>query len=147
MEKLHKSNQALTKALQQPLTAFKNPGRRPQSSPLPPAQVSLIFTSGKTITVDLDNTIVLGRHAQTTNGQTWVDLSGNGKQDNGVSRTHASLEVIDGNVFVKDTHSLNGTFLNDAELYPLRNYVIQDGDTLTLGKVKLQVKLVLPEKR
>ena len=62
--------------------------------------------------------------------------------NNGISRNHTLLRMVDDTVAVMDYQSLNGTYLNDAELYPMRSYVLQDGDTLTLGKVKILIKFV-----
>lgn len=53
------------------------------------------------------------------------------------------MTLTDGILHIKDYKSTNGTFLNKTELYPMRNYVVQDGDILMLGKVKIRVKFMV----
>jgi pSer/pThr/pTyr-binding forkhead associated (FHA) protein len=129
-----------TRALNLPLTKFAKPTRQSQSGSDSQTQVVLEFSNGRLIHVDLYTTAVLGRHMDDTGDMTKIDLSQTGDLDNGISRSHALLHMIDGVVFVTDDNSLNGTYLNGAELYPMRNYMLNDGDTLKLGNVELRVQ-------
>lgn len=57
--------------------------------------------------------------------------------DHSVSRIHARLVEEDGNVYVEDLHSTNGTYLNDFPLTPHERVKLKRGDLLQLGKVEL----------
>lgn len=55
------------------------------------------------------------------------------RQDN-VSRKHADLiKREDGSLYIKDTHSGNGTYLNQNRLVAGEEYPLYDGDELTFG--------------
>ncbi|MDO9556909.1 MAG: FHA domain-containing protein [Coriobacteriia bacterium] len=51
-----------------------------------------------------------------------------------VSRHHASIDVIGGDVSVKDAGSLNGTYVNDILLDAAH---LQNGDALQIGRFKM----------
>lgn len=131
-----------TRALNLPLTKFKKPTRQSHTGSGSPAQLGIEFSNGRVITVDLHQPIVLGRHMTDEGESTKVDLSQTGDLDNGVSRSHAILQMIDDTIYITDDKSLNGTYLNGAELYPMRNYMLNDGDNLKLGNVKLRVRFL-----
>ena len=59
--------------------------------------------------------------------------------DPSVSRRHLRIGRGAGGLFVEDVHSLNGTFVDDKLLSPFEPCELQDGDTLTLGRVTLTV--------
>jgi len=56
-----------------------------------------------------------------------------------VSFTHARIFVRDSLWFVEDLKSANGTWRNGARLLPGRPQPIAEGDTLSFGKVKVQL--------
>ncbi len=58
--------------------------------------------------------------------------------DPGISRKHASFEEKDGKLIVRDLDSLNGIFVNDNLT---REYILQDGDRVTVGSHHLHVVL------
>ena len=58
--------------------------------------------------------------------------------DAGVSRKHATLEEHDGRISIRDLESLNGIFVND---HLTKEFVLQDGDRITIGSHVLQVVL------
>lgn len=137
----------LTRALNLPLAKFKKPTRQSKNTSESntsesPVQLGIEFSNGRFETVKLDGAIVLGRKQSDTDVETILDLSQTGQLDNGVSRSHAILHSINGIIYVTDNKSLNGTYLNGAELYPMRNYVVNDGDTLKLGSVELRLKFI-----
>lgn len=47
-----------------------------------------------------------------------------------VSRMHAVFTKIDGKLYLKDTSSLNGTYVNDMQLKPQSNHLVHIGDTI-----------------
>jgi pSer/pThr/pTyr-binding forkhead associated (FHA) protein len=59
----------------------------------------------------------------------------------GVSRRHAALHVVAGNVYIEDLHSRNQTIRNGAQLLPGQRYLLADGDRLSLGMIELLVVL------
>ncbi len=142
MEKSSLNKPVLTRALNLPLKRFKKPSRQTQNGSESPPQLGIELKNGRVITIDLDQPAILGRHMEDAGGTTKIDLTQTGDLDNGVSRSHAILHMIEGVIYVTDDNSLNGTYLNDAELYPMRNYVLNDGDTLKLGKVELRVRFI-----
>jgi hypothetical protein len=70
-----------------------------------------------------------------------VDLSSEEGMDKGVSRRHARISRREGQVFLEDLNSLNGTFLNATRLVPELPYPLKDGDQVQLGKLVLTINL------
>lgn len=67
-----------------------------------------------------------------------VDLSPYKALEHGVSRLHATLQ-INQQVTVTDLGSSNGTQVNRKKIQPQKTYPLKHGDTLTLGKMRIQV--------
>ncbi|GJD21695.1 FHA domain-containing protein [Rivularia sp. IAM M-261] len=66
-----------------------------------------------------------------------------------VSRQHAEIHRSEDSYYIVDNGSVNGTYLNDELLEPLRRYLLKLGDTISLGKENkvtfiLQHKLQAP---
>jgi len=57
--------------------------------------------------------------------------------DPSISRRHVRIGRGAGGLFVEDVHSLNGSFVDDRLLVPFEPCPLQEGDTLTLGRVRL----------
>jgi hypothetical protein len=55
-----------------------------------------------------------------------------------ISRYHCEVEVLEDAMYVRDTDSSNGTFINDQPVEGSAR--LQRGDTLRLGDVKMEVK-------
>lgn len=70
-----------------------------------------------------------------------VDLSGDSDASHGVSRRHARILKQSGTVVVEDMGSINGTFVNGKRLDPYLPEIINDGDVLQLGQLKIEVKI------
>lgn len=68
-----------------------------------------------------------------------VDLSPFDAFTLGVSRLHAALRIINGEVVVTDLGSSNGTRVNGQKIVPHVDYPINHGDIVALGKLKIQV--------
>ena len=130
-----------TQTIPRPVNAF----RSPYDSTVPAKQKRLsavrVHVDGKTsVDIPARPYIMLGR--QTNNEDTVdVDLGEVGEQQ-GVSRNHAVIQVINNVVTVRDYNSRNGTLLNGEKLYPMRDYPLQSGDELTLGCVTVKVQFV-----
>ena len=59
--------------------------------------------------------------------------------DPSISRRHVRIGRGAGGLFVEDVHSLNRTFVDDRLLEPFEPCPLQEGDTLSLGRVRLTV--------
>lgn len=57
--------------------------------------------------------------------------------DKSVSRQHAQLEIIEGNVTIQDLGSANGVFVNGKQI---EKETINEGDTVQIGKYSLELK-------
>ncbi len=71
-----------------------------------------------------------------------VDLSPFDAFTLGVSRLHAVLRIINGEVVVADLGSSNGTRVNGQKIVPHVDYPINHGDVIALGKLKIQILII-----
>ena len=64
-----------------------------------------------------------------------------------VSREHAVLEVVDGNIILRDTGSASGTYIVAAGgvLEKTTYKVVSESDTIQLGDERLLVKTILEQ--
>jgi pSer/pThr/pTyr-binding forkhead associated (FHA) protein len=129
-----------TQLLNQPLGTFKRFNSKSGGS-LELSAIRFNLPRAKTIEVPAQGTIVLGRQADNSQ-KIDVDLGDFTTAEAGVSRTHAIMQITDSAVFIRDFESMNGVYLNGEELYPMRDYLVQDGDELLLGNFKIQVIFV-----
>ena len=81
--------------------------------------------------------IALGRSDPSRNCYPDVDLSG----DDAVSRFHAEIRCRDGQYFLVDVGSVNGTRLAGKEIPPLQEQLLCPGDEIALGE-KTTIKVV-----
>ncbi len=51
-------------------------------------------------------------------------------EDSHISRTHFQIQKEGASYFIKDLKSSNGTMLNDKELKPKKNYLLESGDSI-----------------
>ena len=142
-EEMPKAEDSHTKALVQPFAAFKRPKKVSGTSDneLSIASVRFILPNHQAVDVPAGSFIVMGRQ-QGNDRHVDFDLSVLYGPESGVSRSHAVMQITETDVFVRDLDSTNGTYLNGAELYALRDYPVQDGDTLKLGSVIMRVIFV-----
>ncbi len=70
-----------------------------------------------------------------------LDLTNDGGLGHGVSRRHARIHTKNGVCFLEDMDSTNGTYLEDERLTPYLPYELHDGDIITLGTMRLRVRL------
>lgn len=142
MEDIHKTNEiriedSETRSLIQPVAAFKRPNRKSQLED----EISIVrfmLPGGDTVDIPAGSVIILGRQ-EGNDRKVDFDLSELYGPDSGISRTHAILQIANNSVYIRDFDSTNGTFLNGSELYAMRDYPLNDGDELKLGRVKMRV--------
>ncbi len=97
-----------------------------------------LFPSSACIQTPVRNQVVLGRDItlKTTEG---VDLTRFEAHKSGVSRRHCLLRRQGDHLTVTDLGSTNGTFLNGERLEPGREYVVANGDHLSLGTLLIAI--------
>ncbi len=60
----------------------------------------------------------------------------------GVSRLHAALRIVKGEVVITDLGSSNGTRVNGQKIVPHVDYPVSHGDVIALGKLKIQILII-----
>ena len=63
------------------------------------------------------------------------------KDNPAVSRTHATINTVNNEVFVQDCHSTNGTFVNNKRLEPGESEPIKDGDVIKIADEEFQYRI------
>lgn len=81
--------------------------------------------------------VVIGREDPVSGVFPDLDLDPHGGHEAGVGRRHAQLLLRNGDVFIEDLDSVNGTAVNKQRIEPRKPYPIKDGDEIRLGKMIL----------
>jgi DNA-binding response OmpR family regulator/pSer/pThr/pTyr-binding forkhead associated (FHA) protein len=97
----------------------------------------------KPITVRVDERVIVGRGVAGDDKRPDIDLEPYGAEGMGVSRQHLALYQDTNQLIVTDLDSNNGTFLNGNRLQPNEGYRLSHGDQLMLGRMRLDVTVVL----
>ncbi|MBL8117887.1 MAG: FHA domain-containing protein [Anaerolineae bacterium] len=119
------------------------PGRTGESASVAaPTKVTLIIRGiPESFTLSEKQIVLLGRADFRSGGfQPDVDLTRYGGHERGVSRAHARLHVLEGEVYVTDLYSANGTFIGGERLEPEKPRLLKNGEELTLGTLPIRVK-------
>lgn len=90
---------------------------------------------------DGSQVIGIGRRDESAGIVPSVDFTPHQGVQLGVSRRHAEITYREGQFFIKDLRSANGTWLNDLKLVPEQFYHISTGDRLRFGQILCTVKL------
>lgn len=99
---------------------------------------------------DHEYSVNVGRNTD-SNEPNKIELTGNMDVLDGVSRNQFRLIVkriskTESEYYIKDLRSSNGTFLNAVRLPPDENFLITEGDVISIGKastiIDLEVKFV-----
>jgi len=99
----------------------------------------LSIQDGDSIELPLSKEVIIGRLDVERAVFPDVDLTNEQGIEKGLSRRHARISRREGQVFLEDLHSLNGSFLNKTRLVPDLPYPLKDGDQVQLGKLVLTV--------
>jgi pSer/pThr/pTyr-binding forkhead associated (FHA) protein len=92
--------------------------------------------------VTLDQEIVIGRRARSSDPAVAVDLEGFDGHQQGVSRVHAMVAVLRDEIIVQDLQSINGTHINGQRLIPLKKYPLRNGVELAVSSLKLIITYI-----
>ena len=131
------------------VTLFNRKALRPaiddtdrQSSGSVPDLIYFVMPDGSEFPVDTTMDIVIGRQPREDDPPVTIDLEPYDGHDLGVSRHHAMIKRIKDNLVLVDVASSNGTFVNGHRALPTNRYNIIDGDSLTIGRLTLQVRFM-----
>jgi CheY-like chemotaxis protein len=98
-----------------------------------------VVGTANTIQVQVRESMTIGRSDSDQRIFPEIDLLPYNAFNQGVSRRHAVIELVDGRLFLKDLNSTNGTRLNNVPLKPHEPYRLRHGDQLTIGQLRLQL--------
>ena len=112
-----------------------------QSAPVGHTISLVVINSGRRITVDANDDLLVGRKDNARGIFPDVDLGLDEGYDAGVSRRHAILSPTPSGWVVEDLVSANGTFLNGKRVQPQQPVPMRSGDELKLGTLLLRVEL------
>ena len=122
-------------------------GQRPPS-PQPPPPTTLntwitlhLMDTGQVLPLSDRSEFTLGRISEGQPIMPDIDLSPYQAYANGVSRLHAVIKRMGNRVFMMDLGSANGTYINGKRLNPSVEQTLNNGDIVSLGKLKMQVLL------
>lgn len=101
-----------------------------------------IRDSGRLVEFPLTKEINIGRLDAASATFPDVDLTVDGGLEKGVSRRHARITRQEGELFIEDLGSVNGTFLNSKRLTPYLPHPLQSGDEIRVGTMVLRVSVV-----
>jgi pSer/pThr/pTyr-binding forkhead associated (FHA) protein len=125
-----------------PLTSpIGEDGQSGESEHRPTKTLILSIEDGGRIELPLSKEVIIGRLDAGRAIFPDVDLTSEEGMDRGVSRRHARISLREGQVFVEDLNSLNGTFLNATRLVPELPYPLKDGDQVQFGKLLVTIRL------
>ncbi len=98
--------------------------------------------TGRSLRVRLVDEMLIGRLNADNGESPDIDLDEWGGVEAGVSRRHAVLRLCGDGINLKDLGSINGTRINDKMLTPYVEQPLSEGDTLTLGGLRVTVDIL-----
>ena len=98
-----------------------------------------LLDTGQVIPLSVKNEFTMGRISEGQPIMPDIDLSPYQAYAAGVSRLHAVIKRIANRIIFIDLGSANGTYINGKRLAPNVEQVLNHGDIIALGKLKLQV--------
>ncbi len=100
-----------------------------------------LLDGGQFIPISDRTEFTLGRISENQPIMPDIDLTPYHAFDHGVSRLHAVIRLVNGQVTVMDLGSANGSYLNGVRLVANVESPLRNGDILALGKLKIQIIL------
>lgn len=98
-----------------------------------------LLDTGQVIPLSTKNEFTMGRVSEGQPIMPDIDLSPYQAYAAGVSRLHAVIKRSGNRIIFMDLGSANGTYINGKRLEPNVEQVLNHGDIIALGKLKLQV--------
>ncbi|NJK79192.1 MAG: FHA domain-containing protein [Chloroflexaceae bacterium] len=96
---------------------------------------------GVSLTLPSASQAMVGRADPVSKVYPDIDLTPYGGLEQGVGRRHLRMYINQGQVYVDDLQSTNGSFLNGNKLLPGKPRTVQDGDELRLGNMVLRIQI------
>jgi hypothetical protein len=90
--------------------------------------------------------ITIGRRDPKRRINPTIDLTEEEGAKLGVSRMHAELNFLNGQYYLKDTGSSNGTWINDTKLQPYQPHPVNSSDQIRIGQIRMGVHITLPQR-
>lgn len=112
----------------------------PAQSASGPQITLVIMNSGRRLSLDIGDDLLIGRKDNARGIFPDIDLGLDGGYDAGVSRRHAILAHHNGVYTVEDLGSANGTFINEQRLAAQQPTQIKQGDELKCGTLLMRVE-------
>lgn len=129
-----------------PIVGIDPEARRSSKREMPSSPVNLhprlslkMVDSGQILPLADRTEFTLGRSGEGQPILPDVDLTPHGAFDNGVSRLHAILKMVEERLVIMDLGSSNGSYLNGSRLPPFLETPVIHGDIIDLGKQKIQL--------
>ena len=117
------------------------PGLSKDADRIPPTKIGLVVRGiTESLSLKEGQVALLGRADFRAGGfQPDVDLTAYGAQERGVSRAHARLHVEDGQLYVTDLYSANGTRIRGERIEPELPQLLNHNDEFMLGALAIRV--------
>lgn len=109
--------------------------------------IYLVPEHGRPLKLSIRKNVMVGRADERKGIQPDIDLGPYGGYYAGVSRQHALISVQNGKYVVRDLTSSNGTFVNNYRIHPSQTIVLNRGDEVRFGKLRLRVEFALPTRQ
>lgn len=116
----------------------------PASPPSPSSSPTIslvVINSGRRITLDASDDLLVGRKDNQRGIYPDVDLGLDGGYDAGVSRRHAIISPMGAGFAIEALASANGTFVNGQRLPPQTATPLRHGDELRFGTLILRFEI------
>lgn len=98
-----------------------------------------LLDTGQVLPLSVRNEFTMGRISEGQPIMPDIDLSPYQAYAAGVSRLHAVIKRDGDRIIFIDLGSANGTYINGKRLTPDEEQVLNHGDIIALGKLKLQI--------
>ncbi len=98
-----------------------------------------LLDTGQVLPLSARNEFTMGRISEGQPIMPDIDLSPFQAYAAGVSRLHAVIKREAGRIIFMDLGSANGTYINGKRLSPNIEQIVNHGDIIALGKLKMQI--------
>ncbi len=103
-----------------------------------PSQLSIVLEDGTQFDVPCHDRITIGRDLR--ENHECVDLSEFEGAAQSIARRHVDILPLNGQLTIQDLYSVNGSWLNGEAMQPGEPHLLNHGDILQLGEMKLQIQ-------